>query len=171
MKKVVALLTIVLALTPTLQPQGGPAQFACIQRCMTEPEQHNPELQRQEIIILEKEAARSIQLSDGTFFRRVYSDDFAGTLSHGQPVKKSSFIDAVQSSDVKYESFNASDVKVSLYRDTAIATCLWSSRSVSKGQHISTQMRVMHVYLNGPGGWRVIAGQATILPPGAQQPL
>ncbi len=171
MKKAAALLTIVLALAPTLQPQGGPAQFACIQRCMTEPEQHNPELQRQEIIILEKEAARAIQLSDGTFFRRVYSDDFAGTLSHGQPVNKATFIVAVQSSDVKYEAFNASDVKVRIFRDTAIATCLWSSRSVTKGQHISSQMRVTHGYVNTPGGWRVIAGQATILPPGAQQPL
>ncbi len=171
MKKVVALLNIVIALAPTLQPQGGPAQFACIQRCMTEPEQHNPELQRQEIIILEKEAARAIQLSDGTFFRRVYSDDFAGTLTHGQPVNKATFIGAVQSSDVKYEAFNAADIKVRIFRDTAVATCLWSSRSVTRGQRINSQMRVTHVYINSPGGWRVIAGHATILPPGAQQPL
>jgi ketosteroid isomerase-like protein len=170
MKKVVALLTLALALAPALQPQT-PAQSACVTRCMTEPEFQNVELQRQEIIILEKEAARSIQLSNGTFFRRVYSDDFAGTLSHGQSVNKSSFIEAVQSPDIKYESFVTSDIKVRVFRDTAIATCMWSARSIARGQRFSSQMRAVHVYLNGPGGWRVIAGQATLLPPGAQQPL
>jgi hypothetical protein len=38
-------------------------------------------------------------------------------------------------------------------------------------QRFASQMRVMHVYLNTPRGWRVIAGQVTLLPPGAQQPL
>ena len=55
----------------------------------------NPEMQRQEIVNLETEAARAIQTNTGTFFRRVYSDDFSGTLSHGQPVNKTTFINAV----------------------------------------------------------------------------
>ncbi len=41
----------------------------------------NPELLREEIVILENEAARAIQTTGGTYFRRVYADDFAGTLS------------------------------------------------------------------------------------------
>ena len=170
MKKLAMLFAIVLALAPMLQPQT-PAENACISRCIAAPGQDNPELQRQEIIVLEREAARAIQLGDATFFRRVYSDDFAGALSHGQPVNKSSFIDAVQAPDVKYESFTASDIKVRLYRDTAVVTCLWSSRIINSGQRISSQMRVIHVYLYTLGGWHVIAGQATLLPPGAPQPL
>ncbi len=71
----------------------------------------------------------------------------------------------------KYESFNTSDIKVQLYEEMAIATCLWSSRSIIKGQHISHQMRVIHVYLNGAGGWHVVTGQITSLPPDVQQPL
>ncbi len=131
----------------------------------------NPELQRQEILNLENEAARAIQTNAGTFFRRVYSDDFSGSLSHGQTVNKAMFIDAVQTSDVKYDSFNASDVSVRIYKDAAIATCMWSARGVFLGQRFSSQMRVIHVYINGPRGWHVIAGQITVLPPGAQQPL
>ena len=49
------------------------------------------EIDRQEIVNLEKEAAHAIQLNNPTFFKRVYSDDFTGTLSHGQPVNKASF--------------------------------------------------------------------------------
>jgi hypothetical protein len=131
----------------------------------------NPELQRQEIVNLEQEAARAIQTNTGTFFRRVYSDDFSGTLSHGQTVDRTTFINAVQTYSVKYEAFNASDISVRIYKDAAVATCLWSARGTFQGQSFGSQMRVMHVYINTPRGWRVVSGQITLLPPGAQQPL
>jgi hypothetical protein len=129
------------------------------------------EVEREEIINLENEAAHAIQLNNSTFFRRVYSDDFTGTLSHGQPVNKTAFIAAVQSSDVKYDSFNVSDVTIRIYQETAVATCLWSARGTFKGQRFDGGMRVIHVYINGTRGWHVVAGQSTILPPGAQLPL
>jgi hypothetical protein len=131
----------------------------------------NPELQREEIVNLEKEAARAIQTNTGTFFRRVYADDFSGTLSHGQVVNKITFINAVQNGEVKYDSFNVSDVNVKLFRDAAVATSLWSARGVYRDERFASQMRTMHVYINTTHGWRVVSGQITILPPGAQQPL
>jgi Domain of unknown function (DUF4440) len=131
----------------------------------------NPEMQRQEIVNLENEAARAIQLNNATFFRRVYSDDFAGTLSHGQPVNKAAFIAAVQTPDVKYDSFNSGDITVRIFQETAVATCLWSARGTFRGQRFDGGMRVIHVYINGTRGWHVVAGQSTILPPGAQLPL
>jgi len=131
----------------------------------------NPEMQREEIVNLEKEAARAIQTNAGTFFRRVYADDFAGTLSHGQVVNKTTFINAVQNGEVKYDSFNVSDVNVKLFRDAAVATSLWSARGVYRDERFASQMRTIHVYINTPHGWRVVSGQITLLPPGAQQPL
>jgi ketosteroid isomerase-like protein len=131
----------------------------------------NPEMQREEIVNLEKEVARAIQTNTGTFFRRVYADDFAGTLSHGQVVNKITFINAVQNGEVKYDSFNASDVNVKLFRDAAVATSLWSARGVYRDERFASQMRTMHVYINTTHGWRVVSGQITLLPPGAQQPL
>jgi hypothetical protein len=131
----------------------------------------NPEMQREEIVNLEKEAARAIQTNAGTFFRRVYADDFVGTLSHGQVVDKTSFISAIQNGEVKYDAFIASDVNVRLFRDAAVATSMWSARGVYRDQRFNSQMRTMHVYINTPHGWRVVSGQVTLLPPGAQQPL
>jgi hypothetical protein len=156
MYKVAAMLTIGLALAPNWQYDDAPP---------------NPEMQRQEVVNLEKETARAIQQNNGTFFRRVYSDDFSGTLSHGQPVNKALLIQAVQESDVKYESFVATDINVRIFRETALAACLWSSRGIYRGQRISSQMRVIHVYLNGPRGWKVVASQATPLPPYSQHAL
>lgn len=164
----IAALAIGMALAPP-QPGQESARDACIQRCLTKPP--DAEVGRQEIVSLEREAARAIQLNNGTFFQRVYDSDFAGTLSHGQQVSKAQWIAAVQSTDVKYESFNASDIKVRVYEDTAVATCLWSSRSIIRGQRISSQIRAVHVYVDTPRGWQVVSGQSTNLPPDVQQPL
>jgi ketosteroid isomerase-like protein len=171
MKRVAILFTICLALVPPMHPQDSPQarREACMEVCMLE--RPNPELQRQEVIALEKETARAIQLGDATFFRRVYSDDFSGVLSRGQSVNKASFIAAVQTPGVQYDSFTASDIKVLLYRDVAVATSTWSIRAVLNGQRISSQMRVMHIYIYGPGGYHAVSTQTTLLPPFPQQPL
>ncbi len=129
------------------------------------------EMDRQELLNLETEAAHAIQLNGMTFFRRVYSDDFSGTLSHGQLVNKTQFIEALQNPDMKYLSFVASDIGIRTFDETAVTTCMWSLRGTYKGKSISSQMRVLHVYINGPRGWRVVAGQLTLLPPMVEQPL
>lgn len=169
MYKVVALITMWLALFPAWSPQYDDVQD-CYRKCRVKT-QDDADMQRQEIVNLEREAARAIAQSDGTFFRRVYSEEFTGTLSRGETVNKTGFINAVQSTAVKYQTFNVSDIKVRIYRDSAVATCLWSSRSIQKGQYVSSQMRAIHVYINGGSGWRVIAGQESPLPPYVQQAL
>jgi hypothetical protein len=172
MKRITILLIIGLAVSPTLHPQDDARQAlksACMEACMLE--RPNADLQRQEVVALEKETARAVLLGDATFFRRVYSDDFNAVLSRGEIVDRNSFIAAVQAPDIKYESFTASDVKVRLYRDAAVATSTWSMRAVLKGQQVASQMRVMHVYIYTSGGYHVVTGQATLLPPYHDQPL
>jgi hypothetical protein len=131
----------------------------------------NPEMQRQELVNLEKEAGRAIQLNNPGFFKRVYSEDFSGTLSHGQVVNKLQFMNVVQSGDVKYDTFSVSDINVHIYQDTAVATCLWSARGEYRGQRLNSQMRSIHVYVNGPRGWHAVSGAITQLPPSVPQPL
>src|SRR5260370_12373666 len=162
-------LTIVLMLSPSSQAQEGWRQV-CVDRCYAA-SAVDPELPRHESVSLEREAVRAIQSNAGAFFRRVYSDDFAGALSHGQPVDRAQWVEAVESPVAKYQSFIASDIKVRIFQDTAVATCLWSSRRIVKGQIISNQMRAIHVYISTPSGWHAVSGQRTHLPPDVQQPL
>jgi hypothetical protein len=159
MRKVIALLAFALFLAEALSSQDNPDVPP------------NPDMQRQEVVNLERETARAIMLNNATFFRRVYSDDFAGTLSHGQTVDKLQLIHEIESSTVHYQVFNASDIQVRLFRETAVATCLWTFRAMLNGQQTETQMRVMHIYINGPRGWHVVAGQTTPLPPYTSHPL
>ena len=77
----------------------------------------------------------------------------------------------IESPALKFESFHATDIKVRTFQETAIATCLWSARSLVKGQYVGIQFRTMHVYINTPLGWRVVSGQTTNLLPDLQQAL
>jgi ketosteroid isomerase-like protein len=172
MKRMATLLLVWLAVSPPMHSQEDSRQelrLACMDACMRE--HPNADLQRQEVIALEKEAGRAVLLGDATFFRRVYSDDFTGVLSRGEIVNKASFIAAVQAPQIKYESFTASDVKVRLYRDVAVATSTWSIRAVLRGQQVASQMRSVHVYVYTGGGYHVVTGQTTLLPPHIDQPL
>lgn len=131
----------------------------------------NPEMQRQEIINMERESVHAIQMHNGTYFRRTYSDDFHGVMSFGLPVNREEWIQAIESPAVHYESFIATEIDVRLYKDTAVATCLWSWRGNLNNQKIYSQMRVLHVYVNGARGLKVVAAQVTPLPPYVHQAL
>lgn len=172
MKKILGLSAMIIGLVLVCagQVRQDAWRQSCIQSCVTR-EFVDPDMQRQEIVSLEREAARAIQLNNGTFFRRVYSDDFTGTLSHGQQIDRGQWLAVIESPSAKFESFIASDIKVHLFQDTAVATCLWSARSIVKGQRISSQLRTIHVYVNSPRGWHTVSGQITNLPPAVQQPL
>lgn len=122
------------------------------------------EAKQDELLNLEKETTRALQWNTGTFFRRVYSEDFIGILPNGQVVDRTGFIASVENSNVKYASFIASDIRVRLYQFTAVVTCLWSARGSSGAQTFSRQYRVTHVYVYGPRGWQAVSSQQTLLP-------
>jgi ketosteroid isomerase-like protein len=123
------------------------------------------EVEGVELVALEKETAHAMSLNNSSFFQRVYSDDFVGTAPTGELRDRHSLVAAIQNSDIKYSSFIASDIHVRIYGPTAVVTCTWSTRGVQHGRNFSRQYRVIHVYLNNSaGGWKVVAGQETILP-------
>jgi hypothetical protein len=168
MFRTILLLALALFLTPALNSQQA---YDPCNPDNPDAVRPNQEMQRAEIVNLERETARAIMLNNGTFFRRVYGEEFSGTLSQGQTIDKTRLINEVQNSGARYQSFSASDIQVKLFQETAIATCLWSSRGTYQGRQIEMQMRVMHVYINGPRGWHVVSGQNTPLPPYGPHPL
>jgi len=119
---------------------------------------------QEELINLERDTVRAMQFNNGTLFRRVYGDDFVGVLPSGQIKDKAGWIASVENPGVKYASFIASDIRVRLFQDTAVVTCLWSSRGTRGDQSFYRQYRVTHVYVYSQHGWQVVASQETLLP-------
>jgi len=122
------------------------------------------EAQQEELVNLEKETARALRSNNGAFFRRVYGDDFVGTRPSGQVLDREGWIAAIENSTAKYSSFVVTDIRVRLFEQTAVVTCLWSSRGSEGGHNFSRQWRVIHVYVLGQRGWQPIASQETLLP-------
>jgi hypothetical protein len=122
------------------------------------------ELKREELVNLEQETVRAMQWNNGTLFRRIFGDDFVGILPSGQIVDKTGWIASIENSGIKYTSFITSDIRVRLFEDTAVVTCLWSSRGTHNGQSFYRQFRVTHVYIYGQRGWQAVASQETLLP-------
>lgn len=121
------------------------------------------ETQREELDALERETARAMQLNNSAFFRRVYSDDFIGTPYYGAVMSKAALVNAIETSQTKYTSFVATDIRIRIFQDTAVVTCLWSARGSYRGQNFSRQSRAQHIYVNSPRGWTVVAFQETAL--------
>lgn len=162
-------LAIMMAFLLLVPARCGPAQTP--QRPMTPAELRElqeaakeKEIKEEELTNLEKETARAIQWNTGTFFRRVYGEDFEGILPSGQVLNKIAWISSVESSNIKYSSFVASDIRVKMFEETAVVTCLWSARGTRDGKAIARQSRVTHVYVYGQRGWQAIASQETLLP-------
>jgi hypothetical protein len=122
------------------------------------------DLHRQELFILERETAHAVQLNNASFFQRVFDDEYVGTNEHGMIVNKSELVRGIQKSETTYASVVISDVHVRFFRETAVVQSLWSVRGAQRGLTFSRQLRVIHVYINGPRGWQVVAGQQTQLP-------
>lgn len=119
---------------------------------------------QEELLNIEKETARALQWNTGAFFRRVYGEDFVGILPGGQIMNKATWIAAVENSGVQYSSFIASDIRVRMFEETAVVTCLWSARGTKNGRAFTRQSRVTHVYVYGQRGWQAVASQETLLP-------
>ncbi|MGB7439036.1 MAG: nuclear transport factor 2 family protein [Candidatus Acidiferrum sp.] len=122
------------------------------------------EAKQDELFNLERDTARAMQWNNGTLFRRIYGDDFVGILPSGQVLDKAGWIAAVENSGIKYTSFLASDIRVRMFEDTAVVTCLWSAHGTQAGRTFYRQFRVTHVYVYGQRGWQAVASQETLLP-------
>ena len=123
------------------------------------------EMGAEELVTLEKEAAHAMVLNNPSFFQRIYSDDYVGTASTGETLDRTALVASIQTSNTRYSSFIATDIHVRVYGPTAVVTCTWSTRGVQNGHTFARQYRVIHVYLsNRAGGWKVVAGQETLMP-------
>ena len=122
------------------------------------------EVDAMELISLEREMAHAKLLNNPSFFQRVFSDDYHGANANGEILDKGSVVARMESSGIKYYTFVVSDIAVRVYGASAVVTCTWSARGEQNGHTFAKQSRVIHVYVNNKaGGWKVVAGQETML--------
>lgn len=97
---------------------------------------------------------------DGKALDKVLSNDLTYTHSGGEFETKAAVIQSVTSGKTITEKLDFTDMTVRIYGNTALV----------KGrvdlQHSPTNivhMNILHVFVNGPQGWQMVARQATRL--------
>jgi Domain of unknown function (DUF4440) len=124
----------------------------------------NPEMQRQELVNLELENARAIQLHNPTFFKAAYSEDFHGVTRYGEMVNKQGIIHDLEVMNLQFDSVVSSDAQVRMFRDAAYVLSLRSEVGRADGKKFYNQFRILRVYVNTPRGWRIVSQLETKLP-------
>jgi ketosteroid isomerase-like protein len=155
---------IIASLALWLAPQCVAQQQAPMTPAELREQAKENDAKQDELVNLENEMARAMQWNNGTIFRRVYGEDFVGVLPSGQLLNKAAWIAAMENSGIKYTAFVASDIRVRMFEDMAVVTCIWSARGTQGGRNFYRQFRVTHVYIYGQRGWQAVAEQQTLLP-------
>src|SRR5882762_4097004 len=129
----------------------------------------NPEMQREELINLEKENARAIKLHNVTFFKAAYSDDFHGVSRYGETVGKLGIVRETESLPMEFDSVVSTDHQVRLFRDSAYVLSLRSEVGRVDGKRFYNQFRILRLYVNSPRGWKIVSQLETRLVTGERQ--
>ncbi len=120
-----------------------------------------PDPKAQQAVLAAMEVYRNGMLQkDGNALNKVLSDDLTYTHSGGEFQTKADVIKSVTSGKTVTEKLDFSEMTVRVYGKTALV----------KGrvdlQHSPTNivhMNILHVWVNGPQGWQMVARQATRL--------
>lgn len=121
------------------------------------------EVKRQELSEIEQSMVHALRLKNGTFFQRVFGEDFLGTDPAGELLNKEQYIKAVTHTPGSYSSFMATDVRIRMFEEMAVITCLWTARGTQEGKPFSRQYRVTQILIYGQRGWQVVGAQETKL--------
>jgi hypothetical protein len=123
----------------------------------------NPEMQRQELVNLEKENARALKLHNPTFFKAAYSEDFHGVSRYGEVIGKREIIRDVETMPFEFDTVVSSDHQVRMFRDMAYVLSMRSEVGRSSGRKFYNQFRILRVYVNTTRGWKIVSQLETKL--------
>ncbi len=91
---------------------------------------------------------------DAAALERLLADDLTYTHSSARTETKGQFIEALKTGAMKYEAIDYDEIVVRVYGRTAVVTANPKVRLVSRGQPASFQVRILHLWVRGPGGLR-----------------
>jgi ketosteroid isomerase-like protein len=89
------------------------------------------------------------------------AEDIVSTDPSGRVTDKAQDKKDLSSGDLKFQSIQASDLKVSVYGNTAVATGTSTLKGTYKGQDISGMYRFTDTWVKRDGKWQAVASQAT----------
>ena len=118
----------------------------------------------QQILQLEQQRMHAMMDADAETLNRVLADDLTYVHTTAALDSKESFIGALSSGALNYESIASTDAQVRVYGDTAVVTGNGDVRVTSNGRRNRFSIRYTDVYAQRDGRWQMVAWQATRMP-------
>src|SRR2546428_11484044 len=115
---------------------------------------------QREIIGLMAEIDRAHVNADAAAFNRIWTDDYVLTDYRGRVKGRLEALSEWKSGEHRYASYVSDDIKVRMYRDTAVVTARVTRTSVSDPQNVG-QFRHTRIFVRQGGRWRLAATQVT----------
>lgn len=93
----------------------------------------------------------------------IFVDTFISTNSEGEVRTKAEVLAKIKSGEIKYETSKVDDMKVFVYKDTAVVNGRWKAKFVEKGKPVDTSERFTDTYIRENGQWRCVASQGSTI--------
>lgn len=118
---------------------------------------------------LERDWAAASAHNDADKTSLILADDFVGNWADGSTTTKKQELDALRSSQEKYEANEVVEMTVRVFGDTAIATGKNTETSIIGGKNATGIYNFTDIFLKRNGRWQIVASQtARAIPYGAK---
>ena len=118
-----------------------------------------------EVRELERQRFQAMERVDVVTLNRILSDDLIYTHANGLQQTKAELIGVLGSGDFKYESINASDIRVRLYGETAVVSGRATMKIRRAGEEQTFKLCYLDVYVRQEGRWQMVAWQSSRVAP------
>jgi ketosteroid isomerase-like protein len=98
---------------------------------------------------------------DAAALDRTTTDDYTITRDNGVVRTKAETLQGIKDRTTKFDSFDASDIRVRIYGDTAVVTFHEDIKGSRAGKDMSGQFREVRVFVKQGRNWRAVLAQRT----------
>jgi len=96
-------------------------------------------------------------------FDKYYTDDFVRIMPSGATFTKADLLDGWRTGKNKVNSSELSDIKIHMYRNTAVVTAITNAKSSIRGETMSGKSRYTRIFVKQGDIWQCVLYQNTPL--------
>ena len=149
--------------TPPAAGQSMPSSGQSMPGMSSSDQSSSSSAEGQQLLGLEQQWAQSEKSGDSAGVARIESDNYVFTDPTGKVTGKQDDVNSLKSGQMKYQSFELSDLQPHVVGNTAVVTGRATIKGTSKGQDISGTYAFTATWVKNNGQWQAVATQVTPL--------
>jgi ketosteroid isomerase-like protein len=116
---------------------------------------------QEELLKLEKDFARAVTNNDVDALDGFLADDWIIVDPDGDIIDKARFLGVIKSGALSHDMMESTDLRVSLYGNTAVVTGLTSTKGQFMGQNYASCERATDIFVKQDDRWQCVFTQLT----------